>query len=101
MVYDGSLPDAMISESLLNSIPCTDAPGTTLLDTRQRECDLPILLQQMDDYHQLSEHRVNVARIAFAAEERSRAEASSATPPIVNAAFPAESQASAAQDASA
>ena len=101
MVYDGSLPDAMISESLLNSIPCTDAPGTTLLDTRQRECDLPILLQQMDDYHQLSEHRVNVARVAFAAEERSRAETSPATPPVVNAAFPAESQASAAQDASA
>ena len=72
MVYDGSLPDAMISESLLNSIACTDSPGTTLLDTRARECDLPILLQQMDDYQQLSEHRISAARLEFAEELRKR-----------------------------
>jgi hypothetical protein len=28
LVYDGSLPDAMLSETLLNSIQCTNSPGT-------------------------------------------------------------------------
>ena len=50
VIYDGCLPDAMLSESFLNAVPCTDLPGTTLIDTRARACDLPILLQQMDDY---------------------------------------------------
>jgi hypothetical protein len=86
MVYDGSLPDAMISESLLNSIACTDSPGTTLLDTRARECDLPILLQQMDDYQQLSEHRISIARLEFAEEVRKRQAAHSAASPSVNTA---------------
>jgi hypothetical protein len=67
LVYDGSLPDAMLSETLLNRIPCINAPGTTLLDTRSRASDLPILLQQIDDYQQLNQHRVNVARAAPAA----------------------------------
>ena len=83
MVYDGSLPDAMLSESLLNSIACTDSPGTTLLDTRARECDLPILLQQMDDYQQLSEHRIRTSRLEFAEELRKRqAELATASPTI-------------------
>lgn len=68
LVYDGSLPDAMLSETLLNSIPCIDAPSTSLIDTRARGSDLPILLQQMDDYQNLNAHRVNVARMAIAVE---------------------------------
>lgn len=69
LVYDGSLPDAMLSETLLNNIPCIDSPGTTLIDTRTRGSDLPILLQQMDDYQQLNAHRVNVARLDIAREQ--------------------------------
>ena len=63
LIYDGCLPDAMLSDDLLNSVPCTDEPGTTLIDTRARPSDLPILLQQMDDYQNLNQHRVNVARL--------------------------------------
>jgi hypothetical protein len=59
-VYDGSLPDAMLSESLLNSIPCTSHPEETLLDTRARASDLPILFQQMDDYNGLKSFKVNL-----------------------------------------
>jgi hypothetical protein len=64
MVYDGCLPDAMLSDSLLNGIACMDEPGTSLIDTRARLNDLPILLQQMDDYQGLNQHRVNTARLA-------------------------------------
>ena len=69
LVYDGSLPDAMLSETLLNNIPCIDSPGTTLIDTRARGSDISILLQQMDDYQQLNAHRVNVARLDIAREK--------------------------------
>ena len=69
VIYDGCLPDAMLSESFLNAVPCTDLPGTTLIDTRARACDLPILLQQMDDYENLRQFRVNVARLAHAASK--------------------------------
>jgi hypothetical protein len=75
----------MLSESLLNSIPCTDSPGTTLIDTRARECDLPILLQQMDDYQRLNDHRVNVARLAFAEEMSAAAAARQNASPSVSA----------------
>jgi transposase InsO family protein len=60
-VYEGSLPDAMISDTLLNTIPCITAPGTTLVDTRAREGDMSILLQQIHDYQDLCNHRVNTA----------------------------------------
>ena len=84
MVYDGCLPDAMLSESLLNGIACTDAPGTSLIDTRTRPDDLPILLQQMDDYQGLNQHRVNTARLAFTSARHStdaaQQHASSAAP---------------------
>ena len=60
-VYEGSLPDAMISDTLLNTIPCVTAPGTTLVDTRAREGDMSILLQQIHDYQDLCDHRINTA----------------------------------------
>ena len=66
LVYDGTLPDAMLSETLLNTIPCLDAPGTTLIDTRAQACDLPILIQQMDDYQNLSKHRIDTIKLACA-----------------------------------
>jgi transposase InsO family protein len=83
VIYDGCLPDAMLSESFLNSVACTDSPGTTLIDTRARSCDLPILLQQMDDYQQLNQHRVNVSRLHDVQSEQDDAAApsSSATSP--------------------
>jgi transposase InsO family protein len=61
LVYEGCLPDAMISDSMLNSIPCTSHPGTTLIDTRARPSDLSLLLQQIEDYSALSRHRICVA----------------------------------------
>ena len=77
LVYDGTLPDAMLSETLLNTIPCLDAPGTTLVDTRAQACDLPILIQQMDDYQNLSTHRVNAFKLACNAQQTSAASATS------------------------
>ena len=61
-VYDGSLPDAMLSDTMLNSIPCTSHPGETLIDTRARESDLPILIQQMEDYNGIRSFKVNVVK---------------------------------------
>ena len=66
-VYDGSLPDAMLSDTMLNSIPCTSHPTETLLDTRARASDLPILLQQMDDYNGITSFKVNSMTAEFAA----------------------------------
>lgn len=62
-VYDGSLPDAMLSDTMLNSIPCTSHPGETLIDTRARESDLPILLQQMEDYNGIRSFKINVVKV--------------------------------------
>ena len=64
-VYKGSLPDAMLSDDFLNSIPCSSHPGTKLIDTRARDSDLPLLLQTMEDYRNLTEHRVNTATTNF------------------------------------
>ena len=61
-VYDGSLPDAMLSDTMLNSIPCTSHPGETLIDTRARESDLPILIQQMEDYNGIRSFKINVVK---------------------------------------
>ena len=61
LVYDGCLSDAMLSETFLNEITCTSHPGERLMDTRARDGDLPLLLQQMDDYRALSQFRVNLA----------------------------------------
>ena len=62
-VYDGSLPDAMLSETMLNSIPCTSHPTESLLDTRARASDLGILLQQMDDYNGVRSFKINIAKV--------------------------------------
>ena len=48
----------MISDEMLNTIPCLNNPEITLLDTRARPSDLSILLQQIEDYHNLSDHRI-------------------------------------------
>ncbi len=49
-VYEGGLPDVMLSETLLNSIPCTTHPGTKLLDTTPDNGDMEALLQSIEDY---------------------------------------------------
>ena len=61
LVYDGCLSDAMLSDTFLNEVPCASHPGETLMDTRVRDGDLPLLLQQMEDYRALSQFRVNLA----------------------------------------
>jgi transposase InsO family protein len=63
-VYEGSLPDAMISDSMLNTIPCVTAPGTTLCDTRARTEDMSILLRQIHDYQDMCNHRTAECRNA-------------------------------------
>ena len=64
-VYEGALADAMISDSLLNEIPCVTSPGTTLVDTRARPEDMSILLQQINDYQDMCTHRIATAVASF------------------------------------
>jgi transposase InsO family protein len=65
-VYEGALADAMISDDLLNEIPCVTSPGATLVDTRARPDDMSILLRQINDYQDMCTHRISTA-IASAA----------------------------------
>ena len=67
-VYEGSLPDAMISDSMLNSIPCITTPGVTLCDTRARSEDMSILLRQIHDYQDMCDHRAAVCLNATSVE---------------------------------
>lgn len=60
-VYEGGLPDAMISDDMLNDIPCITRPGEKLCDTRARPEDMSILLQQINDYQDMCDHRVAAA----------------------------------------
>jgi hypothetical protein len=71
-VYEGSLPDVMLSESFLNNIPCISHPGTKLIDTAERLGDLEILRQCVEDYSGLVVRRfthpeVATSRLHFAA----------------------------------
>jgi len=75
-VYDGALPDAMISDGLLNTIQCVDTPGVTLIDTRARPEDMSILLQQINDYQSMCNYRVASAFIDPEASAPSPASAS-------------------------
>jgi hypothetical protein len=52
-VYEGSLPDVMLSETFLNTARCTSHPGAKLLDTREAAGDRELLLQSMEDYKSL------------------------------------------------
>lgn len=60
-VYEGSLSDAMISDTMMNDIPCLTRPGEKLCDTRARPEDMSILLQQINDYQDMCNHRVATA----------------------------------------
>jgi len=52
-VYEGSLPDVMLSETFVNEVPCTSHPGVKLLDTTEAEGDRELLLQCINDYKDL------------------------------------------------
>jgi hypothetical protein len=56
-VYDGSLPDVMLSEGFCNDIPCISHPGIKLLDTREQPGDIKLLWQCMTDYKGLIARR--------------------------------------------
>jgi hypothetical protein len=83
-IYDGALPDVMLSETLLNDIPCISHPGISLMDTRERQGDRDILRQYIQDSRELflhhvkeevqrSSHALNTAAAApDTAEERHR-----------------------------
>ena len=52
-VYEGGLPDVMLSEGFLNAVPCVSHPGVKLIDTREGVGDRELLRQTMRDYQDL------------------------------------------------
>ena len=52
-VYEGGLPDVMLSEGFLNTIPCVSHPGAKLIDTKEGVGDRELLRQTMRDYQDL------------------------------------------------
>jgi hypothetical protein len=52
-VYEGCLPDVMLSENFLNDIPCVSHPGVKLFDTRESVGDRELLEQCVNDYRDL------------------------------------------------
>ena len=52
-VYDGCLPDVMVSDTFVNNVPCTTHPGEKLLDTAEAAGDRELLLQCINDYKTL------------------------------------------------
>jgi transposase InsO family protein len=51
----------MISDSMLNNIPCVDCPGVKLMDTKLRAGDISILFEQIQDYQAMCQHRIATA----------------------------------------
>ena len=58
-MYEGCLPDVMLSEAFLNLIPCISTPGTILMDTWECVGDHDILRQYMTDTHNIYIHKIN------------------------------------------
>jgi hypothetical protein len=71
-VYEGSLPDVMLSEGFLNNIPCSSHPGCKLIDTAEQAGDRQLLQQCMEDYRGLVVRRfthpeITTSNLHFAA----------------------------------
>ena len=61
-LYEGALPDVMLSETFLNTIPCVTTPGMSLIDTRERIGDRDILRQYIVDARDILEHQIQCCR---------------------------------------
>ena len=57
-MYEGALPDVMLSETLLNTIPCITTPGNRLLDTWEHVGDRDILRQYISDTQNIFVHQL-------------------------------------------
>ena len=57
-LYEGALPDAMLSDEFLNTIPCLTTPSKHLLDTRERVGDRDILRQYMTDAQAIVQYQL-------------------------------------------
>jgi hypothetical protein len=83
-MYEGALPDVMLSETFLNSIPCVSCPGIQLMDTYERVGDRDILRQYIADAEDILSYQVklceSVARTDLA--HAHLANATGAAPPL-------------------
>ncbi len=66
-MYEGALPDVMLSDTLLNSIACITTPGKRLIDTWEYVGDRDILRQYMADAHDILVHQVQALSLTDAA----------------------------------
>ena len=66
-MYDGALPDVMLSDSFLNTIPCVTTPGNRLIDTWEYVGDRDILRQYVEDTRNILVHNMRALSIADAA----------------------------------
>ena len=57
-MYEGALPDVMLSETFLNTIPCLTTPGNRLLDTWEYVGDRDILRQYITDTQSIFVHQL-------------------------------------------
>jgi hypothetical protein len=92
-MYEGALPDAMLSETLLNTIPCITTPGRRLIDTLEYVGDRDILRQFVSDTEAILAHQMSTLSVqdaahshACAATPAAAAAASADTPPSTPAA---------------
>jgi hypothetical protein len=57
-MYEGALPDVMLSDTLLNTIPCITTPGRRLIDTWEYVGDRDILRQFVSDTESILAHQM-------------------------------------------
>jgi transposase InsO family protein len=101
-MYEGCLPDVMLSEAFLNQIPCISTPGTILMDTWEVVGDRDILRQYMMDTHSIFIHKFNQLSDPQSTDSFANATSGSAAAPSVSAAPspPLPSQAASLSDQS-
>ena len=80
-MYEGALPDVMLSDTLLNSIPCITTPGKRLIDTWEYVGDKDILRQYMTDAHSILVHHVRALSLADASASHANNTSASQPPP--------------------
>ena len=92
-VYDGALPDVMLSDGFLNAIPCTTEPGRKLLDTTSEPQDEVAVLsytkERQTEYDSVAEFKAtsrkppqqSAASVHSVAEQRGEEPASAEPAP--------------------
>ena len=98
-IYDGTLPDAMLSDSFLNTVPCITEPGRKLLDTSSSTTDDTMVKDfakdMRRDYDALVAHHITAAAPSrlFASVHNVVTGASAASPDAGSGPSPAPSAA--------